>query len=89
MDYSNNQTTNLQSRRMRLHEILIALIHQQENLELMDADTPTFDKPTSTSKDVDPAKWLDNNQRILKKYQSLVRSALALDALLEAEQNEL
>jgi len=33
----------------------------------------------------DPSKIVERNQRIIKKYQSLVRSAIALDALLESE----
>ncbi len=89
MKHSTTQVNQLSGRRQRLHEILVALIQQQENLELMDADGPGFDQSNLASKDVDPAKWLNHNQRILKSYQSLVRSAIALDALLESEQCEL
>jgi hypothetical protein len=32
------------------------------------------------------ARWLDRNRRVLKQYQSLVRTAVTLDALLDAEQ---
>ncbi|KGG12024.1 hypothetical protein EV05_1227 [Prochlorococcus sp. MIT 0601] len=34
----------------------------------------------------DPAHWIDRNRRILEKYQSLVRSAITLDSLLDSEQ---
>ena len=36
---------------------------------------------------LNPAEWIDKNRRILEKYQSLVRSAITLDALLESEQS--
>ena len=75
-------------RRQRLHELLIALIHQQDDLELMDCDTPSLDKTTNLQKGHDPASWLDRNKRILNQYQALVRSAVTLDALLDSEQSQ-
>ena len=73
------------TRRSRLHEILIALIKQQKDLELMDDDVQIFENPIHNSEKYDPSKIVERNQRIIKKYQSLVRSAIALDALLESE----
>ncbi len=72
-------------RRERLHELLIALIHQQEDIELMDAETPTIDLGGTRSDEDHPARWLDRNRRVLKKYQALVRSAITLESLMEAE----
>ena len=77
------------SRRSRLHEILIALINQQKDLELMDDDVQVFNNPIKQSEKYDSLKIIERNQRIIKKYQSLVRSAIALDALLESEQNDI
>ncbi|WP_413683827.1 hypothetical protein [Prochlorococcus sp. MIT 1011] len=68
-----------------MHEILVALIKQQKDLELMDDDVQVFDNPLNHSEKYDPCKIVERNQRIIKKYQSLVRSAVALDALLESE----
>tara|TARA_Y100001968_G_scaffold313921_1_gene338689 strand:+ start:197 stop:484 length:288 start_codon:yes stop_codon:yes gene_type:complete len=73
------------SRKIRLHEILIALINQQKDLELMDDDIQIFNNPTKQSEKYESSKIIERNQRIIKKYQSLVRSAIALDALLESE----
>tara|TARA_Y100001968_G_scaffold247701_1_gene232183 strand:- start:137 stop:421 length:285 start_codon:yes stop_codon:yes gene_type:complete len=73
------------NRRSRLHEILIALIKQQNDLELMDDDVQVFENTIKQSEKYDPSKIVERNQRIIKKYQSLVRSAIALDALLESE----
>tara|TARA_B100000579_G_scaffold338932_1_gene290268 strand:- start:133 stop:420 length:288 start_codon:yes stop_codon:yes gene_type:complete len=80
-----NEAEKSLSRRYRLHEILIALINQQKDLELMDDDVQIFENPINHSEKYDPSKIVERNQRIIKKYQSLVRSAIALDALLESE----
>ena len=77
------------SRRCRLHEILIALIKQQKDLELMDDGVQVFENPINHSEKYDPSEIIERNQRIIKKYQSLVRSAIALDALLESEQYDI
>ena len=72
-------------RRQRLHELLIALIQQQQELELLDAEAPSLDGSSSLIQDQEPARWLDRNRRVLKCYQSLVRTAVTLDAMLDAE----
>ena len=85
MNLKNKETEENISRRSRLHEILVALIKQQKDLELMDDDVQVFENPLNHSEKYDPSKIVERNQRIIKKYQSLVRSAIALDALLESE----
>ena len=85
MNLKNNEAVELLSRRNRLHEILIALIKQQKGLELMDDGVQVFKNPIDYSQKYDSSKIIERNQRIIKKYQSLVRSAIALDALLESE----
>jgi len=84
-----NEAEEHPSRRFRLHEILIALINQQKDLELMDDGVQVFKNPINYSEEYDSSKIIERNQRIIKKYQSLVRSAIALDALLESEQYEI
>tara|TARA_Y100001968_G_scaffold323556_1_gene361457 strand:- start:932 stop:1177 length:246 start_codon:yes stop_codon:yes gene_type:complete len=74
-------------RRQRLHQILIALIHQQNNLELMDEDVSILNNSDSNYLDKDPASWLNRNRRILKKYQALVNSARALEALIDDDRD--
>ena len=85
MNLKNKETEEKIARRSRLHEILVALIKQQKDLELMDHDVQVFENPLNHSEKYDPSKIVERNQRIIKKYQSLVRSAIALDALLESE----
>ncbi len=86
MDQKNNASEDSSIRRNRLHEILIALIKQQKDLELMEGGDQVFNNPLNYSEKFDSSKIIEKNQRIIKKYQSLVRSAIALDALLESEQ---
>ncbi len=85
MNLKKNENEEHLTRRSRRHEILIALIKQQKDLELMDEGVQVFKNPTNHSKKYDPSKIVERNQRIIKKYQSLVRSAIALDALLQSE----
>ncbi len=89
MNLKKNELEECITRRSRLHDILIALIKQQKDLELMDDDVQVFENPTSYSEKYDPSKIVERNQRIIKKYQSLVRSAIALDALLDSEDYEI
>ncbi len=89
MYQSKKQTSNQFERRKRLHELLIALIKQQADLELMDEEGPRVEGTNLNCSSPDPAQWLDRNRRVLKRYQALVRSAITLDALLDAEQNDL
>ena len=87
MQNSNNLENQNPERRRRLHELLIALIRKQEDMELIDVEALNFDgKNSAFFNGEDPASWLERNRRILKKYQSLVRSAITLDALLDSEQ---
>ena len=89
MNLKNNEVEERLSRRSRLHEILIALINQQKDLELMEDGVQVFKNPINHSEKYDSSKIIERNQRIIKKYQSLVRSAIALDALLESEKNDI
>mgnify|MGYP000010513783 FL=1 len=70
-------------RRQRQHELLIALINQQDDLELIDSESPLLESKGRNPPD--PAQWLDRNRRVMAKYQSLVNSSITLDAMLDSE----
>ena len=89
MNLKKNEAEENLSRKFRLHEILIALINQQKDLELMEDGVQVFNSSINGSQEYDSSKVIERNQRIIKKYQSLVRSAIALDALLESEKNDI
>ncbi|MGB5133845.1 MAG: hypothetical protein WBN89_01575 [Prochlorococcaceae cyanobacterium] len=67
-------------RRQRLHELVLALIQRQDDLELLQGDSAGF-----VPGGVDPASWLERNRRLVQRYQSLVRTAVTLDALIDQE----
>ena len=79
-------TNGLKQRRHRLHDISLALLAQQADLGLMDADNPSgLVSAGSRDAPADAARWLERNRRVLQRYQALVRTAVTLDALLDAE----
>ncbi len=85
MKDSNQQFDQSFERRKRLHDLLIALIRKQNDLELMDVDSTISHENGINAEVQDPASWLNRNQRLLRRYQALVRTAVTLDALLDAE----
>ena len=68
-------------RRQRIHELVLALINQQNDLELLDCDHTG----SLAAAQGNPAGWLERNRRVVQHYQALVRSAVTLDALVEQE----
>lgn len=68
-------------RRQRIHELVLALINQQNDLELLDGDHTG----SLAAAQGNPASWLERNRRVVQHYQALVRSAVTLDALVEQE----
>ncbi|MFN7229740.1 MAG: hypothetical protein ACK5UG_11845 [Synechococcaceae cyanobacterium] len=68
-------------RSQRLHELVLALLAQQKDLELLDGD----DGLGAAAAQGQAASWLERNRRRLQRYQALVRTAATLDALVEQE----
>jgi hypothetical protein len=68
-------------RRQRIHELVLALINQKNDLELLDGDHTG----SLAAAQGNPAGWLERNRRVVQHYQALVRSAVTLDALVEQE----
>jgi hypothetical protein len=65
-------------RRQRLHELVLALVQRQNDLELLDGDGAAVSP-------AEAASWLERNRRVLQRYQALVRTAVTLDALIDQE----
>ena len=78
----------MSERRKRLHELLLALINKQDYLELIEDDSNDLTKSFSENVSRDFSKSIERNRKILKKYQSLVRTAVTLDALMDSENEE-
>ena len=75
---------NPSDRRQRLHDLVVALIAQQGDLDLLDDDN----SGSLAVAQGNPAGWLERNRRVVQRYQALVRSAATLDALVEQEASE-
>ena len=78
----------MSERRKRLHELLLALINKQDYLELIEDDSNDLAKSFPENESRDFSKSIERNRKILKKYHSLVRTAVTLDALMESENEE-
>ena len=78
----------MSERRKRLHELLLALINKQDYLELIEDDSNDLAKRFSETESRDFSKSIERNRKILKKYHSLVRTAVTLDALMDSENEE-
>ncbi len=78
----------MSERRKRLHELLLALINKQDYLELIEDDSNHLTKFYSENESRDFSKSIERNRKILKKYHSLVRTAVTLDALMDSENEE-
>ena len=66
------------SRRQRVHELALALLARQAEIELL--------SPEATGGGgEDAGLWLERNRRVVQRYQALVRPATTLDALIEQE----
>jgi hypothetical protein len=70
----------MSDRRQRIHELVLALLAQQGDLELLDGDSGGL--PSA-----DPGGWIERNRRVVQRYQALVRSAVTLDALIDQEES--
>ena len=78
----------MSERRKRLHELLLALINKQDYIELIEDDSNDLLKSFSENESRDLSKSIERNRKILKKYHSLVRTAVTLDALMDSENEE-
>ena len=78
----------MSERRKRLHELLLALINKDQNFELIEEDATEYTKNYSEKDTVNLGRLIEKNRKILKKYKSLVKSAVTLDALMDSENDE-
>jgi hypothetical protein len=71
-------------RRQRIHELVLALLARQEDLELLHEDGGVL-SPNPTEPASHPGQAMKRNQRIIRRYQALVHSAVTLEALIDQE----
>tara|TARA_Y100001978_G_scaffold69302_1_gene62274 strand:- start:50 stop:304 length:255 start_codon:yes stop_codon:yes gene_type:complete len=78
----------LSDRRTRLHELLLALISKEADFELIEENSDELTSNYSSDQSINFSKVIERNRKILRKYQSLVRSAVTLDSLMDSENEE-
>ena len=78
----------LSERRKRLHEILLTLINKESNFELVEEDSGDLTTNFSDKDSANLSRVIEKNRKIIKRYQSLVRTAVTLDALMDSENDE-
>ena len=78
----------MSDRRKRLNEILLTLINKESNFELLEDDSCNLTSNYSEKDTVNLSRVVEKNRKIIKKYQSLIRTAVTLDALLDSENEE-
>tara|TARA_Y100001978_G_C23600653_1_gene388570 strand:- start:166 stop:417 length:252 start_codon:yes stop_codon:yes gene_type:complete len=78
----------LSERRKRLHDLLLTLINKESDFELIEEDSNNLAASYSEKDNINLSRLINKNRKILKKYQSLVRTAVTLDSLLDSENEE-
>ena len=78
----------MSERRKRLHELLLTLIKKQDFFELIEEDSEELTNSFSEKDSIDFSKVIERNRKILKKYNSLIRTAVTLDALMDSKNEE-
>ena len=78
----------MSDRRTRLHELLLALINKEADFDLIEVDSSEFNSTYSKKNSVNFSQVIERNRKILKKYQSLIKTAVTLDALMDSENDE-
>ena len=75
-------------RRKRLHDLLLTLINKESDFELIEEDSNDLTSSYSKDENLNLSRIIEKNRKIIKKYQSLVRTAVTLDALMDSENEE-
>ena len=78
----------MSDRRKRLHQLLLTLINKDDEFKLMEDDSTEITKGYTERDNTNYPKIIEKNRKILKKYHSLVRTAITLDALMDSENDE-
>ena len=78
----------MSDRRKRLHELLLTLLNKESNFELIGEDSGDLSSSYSDKDAANLSRLIEKNRKIIKKYQSLIRTAVTLDALMDSENEE-
>lgn len=71
-------------RRQRIHELVVALMAHQGELELLSEEGGPLGPPQGEGK-AHLGEAMKRSRRVIRHYQALVHSAVTLDALIDQE----
>ena len=78
----------MSERRKRLHDLLLTLINKDSEFEFIDEDSSDLISSYSEKDSFNLSRVIEKNRKIIKRYQSIVRTAVTLDALMDSENEE-
>ena len=78
----------MSDRRKRLHELLLTLINKESNFELIEEDSSDLSSSYSDKDTAKLSRVIEKNRKIIRRYHSLIRTAVTLDALMDSENDE-
>ena len=78
----------MSDRRKRLHELLLTLINKESNFELIEEDSSDLSSSYSDKDTANLSRVIEKNRKIIRRYHSLIRTAVTLDALMDSENDE-
>ena len=78
----------LSDRIKRLHDLLLTLIKKDSDFELIEEDSSDLTSSYSEKDTLNLSRVIEKNRKIIRRYQSLVRTAVTLDALMDSENEE-
>ena len=78
----------LSERRKRLHDLLLTLINKDTEFEFIEEDSSDLTSSFSEKDTLNLSRVIEKNRKIIKRYQSIVRTAVTLDALMDSEYDE-
>ncbi|MFY7696254.1 MAG: hypothetical protein ACOVQK_07885 [Cyanobium sp.] len=71
-------------RRQRIHELVVALMAHQGEMELLREEGGPLGPPQGEGP-THPGEAMKRSRRVIRHYQALVHSAVTLDALIDQE----
>ena len=78
----------MSERRKRLHDLLLTLINKDSKFEFIEEDSGDLASSYSEKDTLNLSRVIKKNRKIIKRYQSIVRTAVTLDALMDSENEE-
>ncbi len=78
----------MSERRKRLHDLLLTLINKDSEFEFIAEDSSDLTSNYFKKDTLNLSRVIEKNRKIIKRYQSIVRTAVTLDALMDSENEE-